>query len=156
MPARSAAEMSISLRPMASSSFARFFAHFLPNRTLVHASTATYELVLGRGRRMAVQFHRNHHIVADGTSWRLARCARVNLENGVDELRATCARDSAFAGDAEGRHMPACRINARSRAFNAVLGMNEAEIEFRLGIELERIKGAEERIVGAIDGNGHM
>src|SRR5262249_17168313 len=87
------------------------------------------------------------------TAGRLARGSRINFEKAADEIRLACAREAAFCRNAELRHVIVRKRDALVCTVDAVVGMNETEIDLGLGRQREVPHRREEVVGRARQGN---
>src|SRR5580692_10628867 len=80
----------------------------------------------------------------------------MDFQERPHRLFRTGARHAAFGGDAEFRRVPPRRREPGPRAFDAVLGMNEAEKKLGALAECEIAERTMERVVVAFDRHRHM
>ena len=81
-------------------------------------------------------------------------CA-VNAQEVGDGFWWTAA-EAAFGGDAKICDDALGRCNALPRSFDSVGEMDQPQVEFRLGVELQVAQGSKVGVVGAVARDGHV
>src|SRR5262245_22904535 len=80
----------------------------------------------------------------------------MDIEQALDEIGFSGARYPAFAANPERLHMTACCSDARTCAFDAVLCVNDSQIEFCSLSKPKVVERLEEAIICPLDWDRHM